>query len=59
MLTLEQIKLALTDRRLGVIAEATGLHYNTLRDIRDNPDSNPSYRVLKALSDYIEGASNV
>lgn len=53
MMTLEQIRQALTDRRPGLVAEATGLHLNTIRDIRDNPDANPSYRVLKALSDYL------
>jgi hypothetical protein len=57
MLTLEQIKTALADRRLTVVAESTGLHYNTLRDIRDNPESNPSYRTLKAVSEYLEGVS--
>lgn len=54
MMTLEQIRLALIDRRPGLIAEATGLHLNTVRDIRDNADANPTYKVLKALSDYLE-----
>jgi hypothetical protein len=55
MLTLEQIKAALSDRRIKMVAQATGLHNNTIRDIRDNPKANPSYRVMKALSDYLEG----
>lgn len=53
MMTLEQIKQALRDRRPGLVAEATGLHFNTVRDVRDNPDANPTYKVLKALSDYL------
>lgn len=53
MLTLEQIRHALRDRRPGMVAEATGLHLNTVRDVRDNPDANPTYKVLKALSDYL------
>ena len=53
MLTLEQIRAALQDRRPGMVAEATGLHLNTVREVRDNEQSNPSYRVLKALSDYL------
>lgn len=53
MLTLEQIRAALRDRRLAKVAEATGLHYNTIREIRDNPDANPTYKVIKALSDYL------
>jgi hypothetical protein len=53
MLTLEQIREALRDRRPGLVAEATGLHLNTVRDVRDNPAANPTYKVLKALSDYL------
>jgi hypothetical protein len=54
MLTLDQIKAALADRRIKMVAQSTGLHNNTIRDIRDNPKANPSYRVMKALSDYLE-----
>ena len=53
MLTLEQIREALRDRMPSRVAEATGLHYNTIRDVRDNPQANPTYKVLKALSDYL------
>ena len=51
---LSEIRAALQDRRLRRVAEATGLHYNTVRDVRDNPNANPPWRVLKALSDYLE-----
>lgn len=53
MMTLEQIRQALADRRPSLVAEATGLHYNTVREVRDNPNANPTYKVLKALSDYL------
>jgi hypothetical protein len=53
MLTLEQIREALRDRMPARVAEATGLHYNTIREVRDNPEANPTYKVLKALSDYL------
>jgi hypothetical protein len=56
MLTIEQIRLALRDRRISMVSAATGLHYNTIKTVRDNDDANPSYKVLKALSDYLEGA---
>jgi hypothetical protein len=60
MLTLELIRAQLQDRRLTVISEKTGLHPNTLRDIRNNADCNPSHRVLAALSDYfVKGAKLV
>ena len=54
MLTLQQIKGALDDRMLSKVAAATGLHYNTLRDVRNNPDANPTYKVLLAISEYLE-----
>jgi hypothetical protein len=41
-----------------MVAEATKIHYNTIRSIRDNRVANPSYRVLKALSNYLEGLNN-
>jgi hypothetical protein len=54
MMTLEQIRQALSDRMPMKVAEATGLHYNTIRQVRDNPDANPTHKVLQALSDYLE-----
>jgi len=56
MLTIEAIRLALQDRRISMVSAATGLHYNTIKAVRDKEDANPSYKVLKALSDYLEGA---
>lgn len=54
MMTLEQIRQALSDRMPIKVAEATGLHYNTIRQVRDNPNANPTHKVLQALSDYLE-----
>ncbi len=55
MLTLEEVRFLLQDRSPSRVAEACALHYNTIRDLRDNPDANPSYRVLKTVADYLEG----
>lgn len=55
MMQLEEIRQALNDRMPMKVAEATGLHYNTIREVRDNPAANPTYKVLKALSDYLQG----
>ena len=54
MMTIEDIRKQLQDLRPIRVSEATGLHANTIRDIRDNPQANPTYRALKALSDYLE-----
>jgi hypothetical protein len=58
MMTLEQIRKALSDRMPAKVVEATGLHYNTIREVRDNPDANPTYKVLVALSNYLEGRTH-
>ena len=55
MMTLEQIAEKLQDRRLDVVSAHTGVHANTLRDIRKGKRDNPTYQVVKALSDYLEG----
>jgi hypothetical protein len=54
MMTLEQIRQALSDRMPAKVSEATGVHYNTIRQVRDNPEANPTYKVIKALSDYLQ-----
>ena len=44
-----------------MIAEATGIHFNTIREIRDNENANPTYKVMLKLTDYLEsnnGRSN-
>lgn len=53
MMNLEQIRAALQDRRITIVAIATGLHVNTVREVRDNQEANPTYKVLRALSEYL------
>lgn len=55
MLTLEQIKEGLQDRRPGMVSDATGLSYPTIQSIRDGKNINPTMNVVKLLSDYLEG----
>lgn len=59
MMTLENIRSALSDRRISLVSRATKLHYNTIRDVRDNPESNPTHNTLKALSDYLSKSEEV
>lgn len=58
MLTIEEIREKLLDRRLQMLADATGIHYATIQAIRNGRVTNPSYETIKALSDYFEGKAN-
>ena len=52
-MTLEQIRSALKDRKIAVVARATKIHPNTIRSILKDIEANPTHRVVKALSDYL------
>lgn len=54
MIDLDNIKRKLHDRRLDIVAEATGLHRSTIARIRDGEQKNPTYYVLEKLSAYLE-----
>jgi DNA-binding Xre family transcriptional regulator len=56
MLTIKEIRQKLEDRKLQIVAEKTGVHYNTLKKIKDGKNDNPTLKVIKAISDYLEGA---
>jgi hypothetical protein len=58
MLTLEQIRTQLQDRRLSVISDHTGLHYNTIRAVRDDYRHQPSYDTVRRLADYLEARAH-
>lgn len=50
----EWIRQALADRRPKIVAEGTGLHVNTITDIRDGKNQNPKLDTLNKLADYLE-----
>ena len=52
-MTLDQIRSALADRKVSVVARVTKVHPNTIRAILKDPAANPTHRVIKALSDYL------
>ena len=54
MMTLQEIRSALGDRRLDLVAKATGLHANSIARIRDGKNLNPKHSTLVALSTYLE-----
>ena len=53
MLTIEQIRAALNDRRLPVVARETGLAYDTVWRIASGRYRQVQYETVKALSDYL------
>ena len=54
MLTFTEIRKRLQDRRLDLIAKATGLHVNSIARIRDGKNLDPKHSTLEALSAYLE-----
>lgn len=54
-MSLEQIRAALKDRKISVVARATSIHPNTIRNIINKTEANPTHRVIKALTDYLSG----
>lgn len=55
MLTVKEIQNCLHDRKLTVVAQETGLSYNTVRAIANGMNPNPDYKTVMALSKYLEG----
>lgn len=53
MLTLEQIKQALADRKLQMVAESTYLHVNTVRAYARGTVQRPSHDAMRKLSKYL------
>jgi len=51
MLTADQVRSKLQDRRLAIVAEKCGLTFMSLSRIRKN-DGNPSSNTLEKLSRY-------
>jgi len=54
MLTLDQIKEQLKDRRLYIVAKEIGVSYPTLLSIAQGKAKNPSYRIVQLICEYLE-----
>lgn len=52
-MTLEEIRAALQDRRVRMVAKAVGVHHTTIYALRDDPHHMPTRRVAQALADYL------
>lgn len=53
MLTLDQIIEKLNDRNLSKVADTVGVSRATMSNLK-NRKVNPSYELVKKLSDYLE-----
>lgn len=56
-MTPEEIRIVLRDRRLQVVADETGLHYNTVRAVRDGTVARPAWDTIQKLGAYLKGKS--
>lgn len=54
MLTIEEIRIKMQDRNVTKVAKSIGVSRVYLSMILNNKKSNPSYKIIKALSDYLE-----
>ena len=54
MLNLEEVREKIKDRKLRVVAEQTGLNYNTVWRVATGRVKEVSYDTIKKLSDYLE-----
>lgn len=55
MMPIEDIRYQLKDRSPKKVAAACGIHFHTVRAIRDGRNTNPTLRVMTALSNYLQG----
>jgi DNA-binding XRE family transcriptional regulator len=53
MRTLKEIRAELSDRRLNVVAKATGLHRETIYRIMRDANYVPSLSTAKSLDNYL------
>ena len=53
LLTLDEIKERLADRKIRKVAQGTGLHPNTIYAFARGKANNPALATVQALSDYL------
>lgn len=59
MLTIEEIRKKLKDRRISVVQRECNLSYFQVYGISSGKVAHPSYEVVKALSDYLEDGKKI
>jgi len=53
LLTIPEIRERLQDRRLEMVAVATGLHYNTVLYLKTGSATGANISTIEKLSDYL------
>jgi len=54
MLTLDEVKERMKDRKLVTVAAATGMNYATVQRLMAGDKRKVSYETVKRISDYLE-----
>lgn len=54
MMTLEEIREKLKDRRLSMVAVATGLSRQAIYNVVTGKTPNPSHETVRRLMEYLE-----
>jgi hypothetical protein len=52
LLTVDEIREKLKDRRLNIVAEKTAIHYNTVVKMARGEIQSPSYKTLVEFTKY-------
>jgi transcriptional regulator with XRE-family HTH domain len=53
MYSIEEIRSLLNDRKLSVVAENTGISYQTLLAIKNGTQTNPKLKTIQVLDSYL------
>lgn len=53
-MTLDQIRTALQDRNLAIVAKGSGVHVNTLWRIRSGQATNATLRTVERIRKYLQ-----
>ena len=57
MKEVEEIRRKLKDRRLYMVAKATGITYQTLLDIREGKTMNPTILTVEKIKEYFNATA--
>ena len=55
MMTIDEIREKLKDRRLSMVAMATGLSRQAIHKVITGKTPNPSHETVRRLMEYLEG----